>query len=279
LQRKKVGLALGGGGARGLAHIGVLQILEEEDIPIDMIAGASAGAAIGALYAQGKDASLIKNLAIKLLDWRKLLSLVDFGFSRTGLIHGKKVWELLKLIMGGDVNFSDLKIQLACVATDITRCEEVVINEGSVVDAVRASFSIPGIFAVAKLKGRYLVDGSLVNPVPVSVVRRMGADFVIAVNVIPDFKEKRFQTDKEGIATFKKPNIFNVVTQSFQMAQCLLVRSCLESADIVIRPRVAHIGVGDFRRRQECILQGELATKDSIIEINRQLGIRKAKGD
>jgi NTE family protein len=279
LQRKKVGLALGGGGARGLAHIGVLQILEEEDIPIDMIAGASAGAAIGALYAQGKDASLIKNLAIKLLDWRKLLSLVDFGFSRTGLIHGKKVWELLKLIMGGDVNFSDLKIQLACVATDITRCEEVVINEGSVVDAVRASFCIPGIFAVAKLKGRYLVDGSLVNPVPVSVVRRMGADFVIAVNVIPDFKEKRFQTDKEGIATFKKPNIFNVVTQSFQMAQCLLVRSCLESADIVIRPRVAHIGVGDFRRRQECILQGELATKDSIIEINRQLGIRKAKGD
>ena len=279
MQRKKVGLALGGGGARGLAHIGVLQILEEEDIPIDMIAGASAGAAIGALYAQGKDASLIKNLAIKLLDWRKLLSLVDFGFSRTGLIHGKKVWELLKLIMGGDVNFSDLKIQLACVATDITRCEEVVINEGSVVDAVRASFSIPGIFAVAKLKGRYLVDGSLVNPVPVSVVRRMGADFVIAVNVIPDFKEKRFQTDKEGIATFKKPNIFNVVTQSFQMAQCLLVRSCLESADIVIRPRVAHIGVGDFRRRQECILQGELATKDSIIEINRQLGIRKAKGD
>jgi len=279
LQRKKVGLALGGGGARGLAHIGVLQILEEEDIPIDMIAGASAGAAIGALYAQGKDASLIKNLAIKLLDWRKLLSLVDFGFSRTGLIHGKKVWELLKLIMGGDVNFSDLKIQLACVATDITRCEEVVINEGSVVDAVRASFSIPGIFAVAKLKGRYLVDGSLVNPVPVSVVRRMGADFVIAVNVIPDFKEKRFQTDKEGIATFKKPNIFNVVTQSFQMAQCLLVRSCLESADIVIRPRVAHIGIGDFRRRQECILQGELATKDSIIEINRQLGIRKAKGD
>ena len=279
MQRKKVGLALGGGGARGLAHIGVLQILEEEDIPIDMIAGASAGAAIGALYAQGKDASLIKNLAIKLLDWRKLLSLVDFGFSRTGLIHGKKVWELLKLIMGGDVNFSDLKIQLACVATDITRCEEVVINEGSVVDAVRASFSIPGIFAVAKLKGRYLVDGSLVNPVPVSVVRRMGADFVIAVNVIPVFKEKRFQTDKEGIATFKKPNIFNVVTQSFQMAQCLLVRSCLESADIVIRPRVAHIGVGDFRRRQECILQGELATKDSIIEINRQLGIRKAKGD
>jgi len=273
LRRTKVGLALGGGGARGLAHIGVLQALQEEEIPIDMIAGTSAGAAIGALYAQGKDASLIKNLAIKLLDWRKLLSLADFSFSRTGFIQGKKVWELLELIMGGDVSFSDLKIQLACVATDIIRCEEVVINEGSVVDAVRASFSIPGIFSVAKWKGRYLVDGSLINPIPVSVLRSMGADFVIAVNVIPDFKEKRFQTDKEGIATFKKPNIFNVVTQSTHIAQCALVRSCLEGADIVIRPRVAHIGVSDFRRRQECILQGELATKESAIEIRRQLGI------
>jgi len=276
LQRAKVGLALGGGGARGLAHIGVLQVLQEEEIPIDMIAGASAGAAIGAIYAQGKDASLIKNLAVKLLDWRKLLSLADFGFSRTGFIHGNKVWELLKLVMGGDVSFSDLKIQLACVATDIMRCEEVVISDGSVVDAIRASFSIPGIFSVAKWKGRYLVDGSLVNPVPVSVLRGMGADFVIAVNVIPDFKEKRFQTGKEGIATFKKPNIFNVVTQSSHIAQCLLVKSCLEGADIVIRPQVAHIGVSDFRRRRECILQGELAAKDSISEIRKRLGIEKA---
>lgn len=276
MQRAKVGLALGGGGARGLAHIGVLQVLQEEDIPIDMIAGASAGAAIGALYAQGKDASLIRDLAIKLLDWRKLLSLADFGFSRTGFIHGRKVWELLKLIMGGDVSFSDLKIQLACVATDITRCEEVVISDGSVVDAIRASFSIPGIFSVVRWRGRYLVDGSLVNPVPVSVLRGMGADFVIAVNVIPDFRKKRFQTSKEGIATFKKPNIFNVVTQSGHIAQCLLVRSCLKGADVVIRPRVAHIGVSDFRQRQECILQGELAAKDSIGEIRKRLGIEKA---
>jgi len=253
-----------------------LQVLEEEDIPIDVIAGSSAGAAIGALYAQGKDARLIKSLAIELLDWRKLLSLVDFGFPRTGFIRGKKVWELLKLIMGGDITFSDLKIQLACVATDIMRCEEVVINEGSVIDGVRASFSIPGIFAVAKWRGRYLVDGSLINPIPVSVVRRTGADFVIAVNVIPDFKDKRFQTGKEEIATFKKPNILNVVMQSMQMAQCLLVRSCLEGADVVIKPRLAHIGVMDFRRRQECILQGELAAKDSVSEIKRQLGMNRA---
>lgn len=276
MQRRKVGLALGGGAARGLAHIGVLHVLQEEQIPIDMIAGSSAGAAIGAIYAQGKDASLIKNLALKLLDWRRLVSLADFGFSRTGFVRGRKVGELLKSIMGGNISFSDLKIQLACVATDIIRCEEVVINEGSVIDGVRASFSIPGIFAVAKWRGRYLVDGGLINPVPVSVVRSMGADFVIAVNVLPDISERRFQMGKEGIVTFKKPNIFSVVMQSMQMAQCVLVRSCLEGADIVITPRVAHIGVGDFRRHQECILQGELAAKDSVVEIRRQLGIKKA---
>ena len=272
MQRPKVGLALGGGGARGLAHIGVLEVLQEAEIPIDMIAGTSAGAAIGAIYAQGKDAKLIEDL-VPTLNWRKLLTLVDLAFPRTGLIHGRKIGQLLELIMGGKIKFSDLKIKLACVATDLSQCEEVVIDEGSVVDAVRASFSIPGIFTVVRRKGQYLVDGSLVNPVPINVLKSKGMDFIIAVNVIPDPTERRRKVSDQDIVTFKDPNIFNVIMQSMQIAQCVLLRSSLQVADIVIRPRVAHVGVADFRQANECINQGRIAARDSVAEIKRRLGI------
>jgi NTE family protein len=272
LQRPRVGLALGGGGARGLAHIGVLEVLQEAEIPIDMIAGTSVGAAIGAIYAQGKDATLIENLAMG-FNWRRMFSLVDLAFPRNGLIQGKKIADLLQLVMGGRIEFSDLKIPLVCVATDLSRCEEVVIDEGSVIDAVRASFSIPGIFTVFKHKGRYLVDGSLVNPVPVNVLKSKGMDFVIAVNVIPDFRERHHQAGKQDMVEFKKPNIFSVIMQSTQIAQCVLLRSSLQVADIVITPRVAHVGVADFRQSSECITQGKLAAKGSVLEIKRRIGI------
>lgn len=275
MQRPSVGLALGGGGARGLAHIGVLEVLQEAEIPIDMIAGTSAGAAIGAIYAQGKDASLIKNLATG-FNWRKLFSLVDFVFPRNGLIQGKRIADLLQLVMGGKIKFTDLKIQLACVATDLSRCEEVVIDEGSVIDAVRASISIPGIFTVFKHKGRYLIDGSLVNPVPVNVLKNKGIDFVIAVNVIPDLRERHNQAGKQDIVAFKKPNIFSVIMQSTHIAQCVLLRSCLQGAEVVIQPQVAHIGVADFRQASECITQGRLAAKDPVLEIKRRLSIINA---
>jgi NTE family protein len=270
LQRPRVGLALGGGGARGLAHIGVLEVLQEAEIPIDMIAGTSAGAAIGAIYAQGKDAGLIRNLVTG-FNWRKLLSLVDFAFPRNGLIQGKKIADLLQLAMGGRIKFTDLKIQLACVATDLSRCEEVVIDEGSVIDAVRASMSIPGIFTVFKHRGRYLIDGSLVNPVPVSVLKRNGMDFVIAVNVIPDHRGRHYRAGEQDIATFKKPTIFSAIMQSTHIAQCILLRSCLQGAEVVIKPQVAHIGVADFRRASECITQGRLAAKDAVLEIKNRL--------
>jgi len=269
LQKRRVGLALGGGAARGLAHIGVLEVLEKEGIPIDMIAGTSAGAAIGALYAQGKDASLIKNLATD-LNWKRLASLVDLALPRTGFIGGRKIKDWLRLIIGGDIKFSDLRIPLACVATDIGTGEEVVIKQGSVVEAIRASISIPGIFTVVKWQGRYLVDGGLVNPVPVSVLKGMGADFIIAVNVIPDMSERAHQVDK---GETKEPNIFRVIMQSIYIATYSLVRSGLEGADIVIEPQMTHIGYGDFPRAQECIAQGELATRGSIPEIKRQLKV------
>jgi len=266
LHKRKIGLALGGGAARGLAHIGVLGVLQKEGIPIDMIAGTSAGAAIGAIYAQGKDFSLIEELAVN-LKWRRLFSLVDLALPKTGFIEGKKITALLQTIIGGDIEFSDLKIPLACVATDIHRCEEVVIKQGSVLEGVRASISIPAIFTIVKWKGRYLIDGGIMNPVPVSVIRDMGADFIIAVNVIPD----RAHQEKEIITEYKEPNIFNVIMQTTQIAACPLVRFCLEGADIIIEPQVAHIGVGELHRAQECILQGKLAAQDAILEIKQQL--------
>ena len=262
LQKRKIGLALGSGAARGLAHIGVLEVLEKEGIPVDMIAGSSAGALVGVLYAQGKTVSQLKDLAIDLGSKRFSL-LADPALPKTGLIKGQKVKNVLKSIIG-NVEFSDLRIPFACVATDIETGEEVVINQGSVLEGVRASISIPIIFTVAKWKGRYLVDGGLVNQVPVSVLKKMGADFIMAVNVTPDISKKAYPHSKE-------PNIFNVIMQTIHIAGYQVIEYSLRGADVVIEPQLAHVGSLDFHRGQECILQGEAATQVSISEIRRKL--------
>ncbi|MDP8262472.1 MAG: patatin-like phospholipase family protein [Candidatus Ancaeobacter aquaticus] len=194
----KTGLALGSGAARGLAHIGVLKALQEENVDIDMIAGSSIGALVGACYATSGDITFLEEIALK-VDWKQMFRLTDpnFAFLFRGAIHGKKVKELLKSIIG-DIEFKDLKIPLSIVATDANTCEEIVIHEGSVVEAVRASISIPAIFMPVKYSGgdartgvikeRYLIDGGIVNPIPIDVVKDMGATFVIACNVINDPK-------------------------------------------------------------------------------------------
>ncbi len=271
MERKRIGLALGSGSARGIAHAGVLAVLEKEGIPVDLIAGTSAGAVVGALYAQGKPAGQIKRLALE-LGWKKLAPLVDPSLPKTGLIKGKKVKDLLTLFIGGDIKFSDLKIPFACVTTDINTGEQVVIDRGSVPEALRASISIPGIFVVVNREGRYLVDGGLVNPVPVSVVRQMGADFVIAVNVIPDVLERAHRLHKEQAGVFKEPNIIHIIMQSMYIGTHSLVRASLEAADVFIEPRVAHVGAGEFHRALELIEQGKLAAQESISEIKRKLG-------
>lgn len=270
MRRKKIGLALGSGSARGLAHIGVLTVLKREGIPIDIIAGTSAGAVIGALYARDKETIQMRNLALG-MTWKKLAPLVDPSLPVTGLLKGKKIRNLIAPIIGRDVKFSDLKIPVACVATDIDTGEEVVIDEGSVLEALRASISIPAIFTVFKWKGRYLVDGGLVNPVPVSVVKRMGADFVIAVNVIPDVEERIHRADKERAERAKEPNIFNIIMQSIYIGTYSLVRSSMEEADIIIEPNVGHVSSGDFLHAQELIQQGELAAQASIHELKKKL--------
>ena len=261
---KKIGLALGGGAARGLAHIGVLEILDREGIPVDMIAGTSAGAAVGALYAQGKSAARIKELALD-TGWRRLVSLIDLALPRSGFIEGTKIKNLLKSIMG-DVSFDELKIPLSCLATDIRSGEEVVISDGSVLEGVRASISIPVIFTAVKRQGRYLVDGGLVNPVPVSTVRKMGADLVIAVNVIPTMGVRLQPSQKD-----KEPGIFQSMLHSLYIATYSLVRSSLAQADIVIEPKLPHVGYGDFHRISDSIAQGEIAAKSLVEQIKQQL--------
>ncbi|MFC1908330.1 patatin-like phospholipase family protein [Chloroflexota bacterium] len=270
LPEKKVGLALGSGAARGLAHIGVLAVLEKEGIPIDMIAGTSAGAAIGAIYARGKTSAEIEKLVLEITS-KRIASFIDPSLPKTGFIKGNKFKELLTSVIGNNLKFSDLIIPFACVATDINTGEEVIFDSGSVTEAVRASISIPAIFSAVKSGGRYLVDGALVNPVPVSVLKKMGAGFIIAVNVIPDATARAHHFNKDRTTILKEPNLIYILAQSTYIGAYSLVKSSLEDADIFIEPQVAHIGSGDFHHVCECILQGKLAAQASIPEIKKQL--------
>ena len=269
MHKRKVGLALSGGGARGLAHVGVLATLEKEGIPIDMIAGTSMGAIIGSFYTAGKDISQITE-AVMSLTRRRIFSLIDFTLPKTGFIKGKKIKNWLNSIIG-DIDFKDLKIPFACVATDINTGEEVIMKQGSVVEAVRASASIPVIFTPAKYQGRYLIDGGLVNPVPIRVLKQMGAAFTIAVNVNPYIANGTQGNNNEQIEHPKAPNIFSIVMRMLNIMGYQAAMSGLKEADVTITPEVEHIKPGNFHRARECILQGQQATRHAIPQIKRQL--------
>ncbi len=180
---RKIGLVLGAGAARGFAHIGVLKVLDEEKIPIDFIAGTSIGALIGAIYASGISAKEMEEIVLN-LDRRKTTSFFTPTIPYSGLVEGKRITEFMKSIIGNP-NIEDLKIPFATIATDVMSGREVIMTKGSTVEAVRASISIPGIFTPFKVNGDFLIDGGLVNPLPVNRVHDMGADFIIAVNVLP----------------------------------------------------------------------------------------------
>jgi len=180
----KVGLALSCGAARGMAHIGVLKALAEQCIPLDVIAGTSAGAVVGACYAKERSVAILEEITLG-MDWKRVSRLVDPNLLLLGkgFLQGKKVKSLLRSIIG-DVKFEDLEIPFAVVAADARNMEEIVINTGSVVEAVRASMSMPVIFTPVKWENRFLFDGGVLNPMPVNVVRNMGAEIVIGVDVL-----------------------------------------------------------------------------------------------
>ncbi len=178
----KFGLALGSGSARGMAHIGVIQVLEAYHIPIDIIAGTSIGAVVGSVYATGASVGKMKESALA-MKHKKTFGLFDPTLPRSGLISGNRAEKILNSIALQDKTFDDLKIPFAAVATDIKTGAKVILNQGSVIKAVRASFSIPGIFTPVKYQDYYLVDGGVVDPVPVDVVQKMGANIIIAVSL------------------------------------------------------------------------------------------------
>lgn len=179
-RRPKIGLALSSGSARGLAHFGVIRALEEAGIKVDFIAGTSVGALIGAVYASGRIDSM--ESTFQEFDRKRTVSFFDVVFPKSGLIDGAKVSELVRAHINSEL-IESLPIPFCAVATDLLTGEEVVIRQGDIIEAVRASISVPGIFTPVRSNGRLLVDGGLVNPVPVSAVRNMGAECVIAVDL------------------------------------------------------------------------------------------------
>ena len=207
----KVGLALGSGSARGWAHIGVIKALAEAGVHVDYVAGASIGALVGAVYASGNINSL-EDVVLQ-LDWKKIVYFFDVVFPKSGLIDGNKVADFIRSYVGKR-NIEDLPIPFCAVSTDLATGNEVVIKEGDIIEAVRASISVPGIFTPFKKDDMTLVDGGLVNPVPVSAAREMGADFVIAVDLNHDIVGKKapvsnlenMNLDKEPIKTLPGKN-------------------------------------------------------------------------
>jgi len=239
----------------------VLKILEQEGIHIDMIAGTSMGALIGAFYAYGQSVEQMEKLATD-MGGKRLSFLFEPALPKTGLIRGRKIEQTLKEVIG-TAEFHDLKMPFACVATNITNGDEVVINEGTVWDAIRASSTLPAVLSVVKREGMYLVDGTLVNPVPVSVVKAMGADFIIAVNVVPHHE----------VAGKTEPNIFTIIMQTLYISSYHFISTSLEGANILIEPDVEKIGYADFHHARECIWQGEMAAKKMIPEIKKRYSV------
>ena len=183
IEQQKIGLALGSGSARGLSHIGVIRALEDAGIKIDFVSGTSIGALIGSVYASNKLDSLEK--VYRDFDRKKIAYLFDVVFPKSGLIDGNKVEEFVREYVHAE-NIEDLIIPFQAIAADINTGEEVILDKGDVIKAVRASISVPGIFTPVRKNTRVLVDGGLVNPVPVSTARAMGANFVIAVDLNHD---------------------------------------------------------------------------------------------
>jgi NTE family protein len=261
----KIGIALGAGSARGWAHIGVLRALEKAGIVPDIVCGTSIGALVGAVYADDDIGALEE--WVTGLTWRKVLGFFDISFNG-GILKGAKLTGFLR------DNFLEKEIAglvrpFAAVATDLQSGREVWLREGSVAEAVRASIALPGLFSPSARDNRLLVDGALVNPVPVSLCRAMGADFVIAVDLSSGMMGRSLQKTGSGARGSKQPNMVEVVASSLNIMSVRITRSRLagEPADAVIAPRVGQLGLLDYHRAPEAIAEGVAAAESVIPQI------------
>ncbi|MGI6484957.1 MAG: patatin-like phospholipase family protein [Tepidanaerobacteraceae bacterium] len=249
MKRPVIGLALGSGAAKGYAHIGVLQVLERENISIDIITGSSIGSLIGALYAAGLALDEIEYLAknTKRRQW------VDISIQKMGFVAGNKIESLIRSLIQ-DKNFDELKIPLGVIATDLLSKDSVLITEGNVAEAVRASISIPGIFNPVTKGNRLLIDGGVLERVPGRAARLMGADIVIGV-------ELGFDDNK------RIKNIYDVLFSTFDVMGREIQSLKKYDCDILITPELFNIAPMDFNKAEKAIDEGQNSAKKMITKI------------
>ena len=285
-EKLKVGLALGGGGARGLAHIGVLKVLEKENIPIDLITGTSMGAIIGGVYALKKDISAIEKIAEKyskisefnidlsfgekekkdkpfflkkMSDFLKRGYILNLELRRKYINDGEGVKKIIKDLVG-DKTFTDTKIPFTAVTADLVKGEKVIIRKGKLFDALLASASIPGMFPPVILDKKILVDGGIVDVVPIETAQSLGANFVIGVNVSQTIK-KRVEFNNAVEIFFRSDSITSAELRKLQ----------LSFADVVITPKVGRFHWSDFSKPEQCVREGEIAAQNTILELKKKL--------
>jgi NTE family protein len=246
----KIGLALGSGGARGFAHLGVIMALKDAGIPIHLIAGSSMGALVASFYGAGIDLNRLYKLSTAF----KRKYFLDFTVPKMGFISGKKIKEFIKVFTHGK-SIEELSIPIGIVATDLLTGEKVVFQKGPVAEAVRASISIPGIFVPEKYEGRFLVDGGVTDRVPVSVAKEMGADIVIAVDVSMVKRNAEITS------------IYDVIMQSIDIMQSEIINSREITANVMIRPPVELYSSRAFTNIEEIINLGVVETKKHLKQI------------
>jgi len=292
LRQPKIALALGAGGARGWAHIGVIRALEAAGVKADIVCGTSMGALVGGAYAAG-ELERLEGWA-ESLGWKDVLSLMDFTF-RGGFIRGGKLFDFFRSRIE-DRTISALHVPFGAVATELTTGREVWLRDGSMLDAVRASIAIPGVFAPVLRDGQLLVDGSLVNPVPVSMCRALGADIVIASDLgwaklgyFRDRAQAKPQPKTEGKPGWwerflgpasgeepadRMPSVLNVLLTSIDVMQVRIGRSRMagEPAEALVAPLLPDIGMMDFHRAPEAIAEGRAAVERALPMIDVALG-------
>ncbi|WP_457095417.1 patatin-like phospholipase family protein [Lysobacter sp. P5_B9] len=256
----RVGIALGGGAAKGFAHIGVIKMIEANGIHIDVVSGTSAGSVVGALYASGMDAFQMQKTAFGLDETQ----IRDVSLFSGGVVKGQKLQDYVNQLVGGRP-IERMKKPFAAVSTQLETGERTVFVRGNTGQAVRASSSIPGVFEPVVIGQKHYVDGGVVSPVPVDAARQLGADFVIAVDI---------STKASG----KNPgSLLGTVNQSITIMGQKLGQQELARANVIIRPGVSDIGPADFEQRNNAILEGERAALAVMPQIRAQLARLRAE--
>ena len=281
-----VGIALGGGAAFGLAHLGVLQVLERNQIPIDLVVGCSMGSMVGIAYAAGFSILDMIEKAHEMGKRSKMIMGIDFSLSAPGVLAGNRLRDLYTPLLGSKQRFEDLVKPCRTVATDIESGERVDIGKGSLEDAYRASIAVPVVISPVKIDGRVLVDGGVSDPVPAEVVRDMGADICIAVNVVPPLKKGVEMSLSRYVRQLSKfnpfsyiganqdfPNLFDITMNSMQTLQHELGNFKAISADVRVNPDLSEFTWIEYYRSEEIIAKGIEATERMLPAIKKKVGM------